>query len=231
MACGSTLEKPERPLHSQKTLVDDCCCDCFGKVDAQGSTFDYSHAATPRTSLLQPLGAILMKSRYLGKGSRFSCSHYVGSFHRTWRKDEAVSRQLLSGSLVSQRLYRNLNWRLVSAGKRARESLPENGQPRNAARHSARRVRLSATKPRLAFWTNGICATNATKTSRAGYVLVPPAHRPRSSICRSTPTKLTLHLQQERRGVGPWRNVAITCIASPLRSFCVSDSLISIRTR
>ena len=149
-------------MHSQKTLVDDCCCDCFGKVDAQGSTFDYSHAATPRTSLLQPLGAILMKSRYLGKGSRFSCSHYVGSFHLTWRKDEAVSRQLLSGSLVSQRLYRNLNWRLVSAGKRARESLPENGQPRNAARHSARRVRLSATKPRLASWTNGTCATQET---------------------------------------------------------------------
>src|SRR5215469_16575021 len=29
-------------------------------------------------------------------------SHYVGSFHLPWRKDEAVSRELLSGSLVSQ---------------------------------------------------------------------------------------------------------------------------------
>jgi hypothetical protein len=55
----------------------------------------------------------------------------------------------------------------IEAQKRreAREkSLSENGQPRNAARHSVRDARLRVAKARLALWTNGTCATNATNT-------------------------------------------------------------------
>ena len=53
---------------------------------------------------------------------------------------------------------------LDSAGKHVRKRPSENGQPPNAAKLSVSYALLGVTKLRRAYWTNGNCAKNATRT-------------------------------------------------------------------
>lgn len=73
--------------------------------------------------------------------------------------------------------------KLDTAEKHVRKSPSENGQQPNAAKLSLSYALLGVTKLRRAYWTNGNCAKNATRTdvseARAGA-------KPASSRCANT---------------------------------------------